>query len=77
MLTSCAQNLFFHPTAYGAVTPLFAGTAPEAADMNGKFLVPLAKVGKSPRLAEHPEEGLKLWRWLEEKTGAQGLGEAA
>ncbi len=39
-------NLFTFPSINGSYTQLFANTAPEAAGLNGRFLVPWARVGK-------------------------------
>lgn len=35
-----------HPTAMGAITQLWAGTSPEAVNLNGKYLVPWACEGR-------------------------------
>ncbi|KAI0029800.1 NAD(P)-binding protein [Vararia minispora EC-137] len=54
-----------HPAPLGALTQLYAGTAPEAADLNGKFLIPWARVGVARKEALDPQNGEKLWNWLE------------
>ncbi|KAI0030801.1 NAD-P-binding protein [Vararia minispora EC-137] len=61
-------NLVMYPPPFGALTQLFAGTMPEAAKMNGEFLIPWARIGKWPKAAVDPENGKKLWAWMEEHT---------
>ncbi|KZV84474.1 NAD(P)-binding protein [Exidia glandulosa HHB12029] len=39
-------RFFFADPSLGAVTQLYAATAPEAAEMNGKYLIPWARVGE-------------------------------
>ena len=52
----------------GALTQLYAGTAPEAVDLNGQYLIPWARIGKAHPGTLNPELGEKLWTWLEEQT---------
>jgi len=52
----------------GALTQLFAGTSPEASELNGKYLIPFAKVGEPRSGCDDPAEGEKLWDWLEEQV---------
>ncbi|THG94069.1 hypothetical protein EW026_g7328 [Hermanssonia centrifuga] len=61
-------KLLLYPTEQGAITQLFAGTAPEAADMNGKYLIPFARVGKARVDALDPIVGEKLWAWMERQV---------
>ncbi|OAX43195.1 NAD(P)-binding protein [Rhizopogon vinicolor AM-OR11-026] len=57
-----------YPTPQGALTQLYAATSPEAASLNGKYLVPWARV-KSPRQeTQDPQLGKALWDWLEEQV---------
>ncbi|KZO99292.1 NAD-binding protein [Calocera viscosa TUFC12733] len=54
---------------HGALTPLYAGTAPEAAKCkNGQFFVPWARPGRARSDTEGEEAGKKLWEWCEEQT---------
>ena len=62
------QRWMLYPVSYGALTQLYAATAPAAADMNGSFLIPWARLGKANKAAEDPEIGEKLWAWLEDET---------
>ncbi|KAA1473087.1 NAD-P-binding protein [Dentipellis sp. KUC8613] len=57
-----------YPTPMGAITQLWAGTAPETADYNGKFLIPWARLGKANSATEDPKTAEKLWNWLEEQV---------
>ncbi|KAI0052744.1 NAD-P-binding protein [Auriscalpium vulgare] len=63
-------RLTLYPTAHGALTQLWAGTSIEGLDLNGKFLIPWARVGEAPPAASDPEIGRKLWEFLEEETKA-------
>ncbi|KAA1473086.1 NAD-P-binding protein [Dentipellis sp. KUC8613] len=54
-----------YPTPMGALTQLWAGTAPETADYNGRFLIPWARLGKANSATDDPETAQKLWDWLE------------
>ncbi|KAI0686200.1 hypothetical protein C8Q76DRAFT_862721 [Earliella scabrosa] len=57
--------LVTYPTPYGSITPLYAGTAPEAAAYNGKYLRPWARPGRPNPSAYDAKEQQKLWDWLE------------
>ncbi|KAI0030810.1 hypothetical protein K488DRAFT_53420, partial [Vararia minispora EC-137] len=57
-----------YPASIGALTQLYAGTAPEAADLNGQFFIPWARVGLARREALDPEAGARLWSWMEVHT---------
>ncbi|TFK32879.1 hypothetical protein BDQ12DRAFT_739138 [Crucibulum laeve] len=59
------SHYLLYPTPYGALTQLYAGTSPEGKHLNGKYLVPFARVGKSPPAGEDTELGAELWRWME------------
>ncbi|EJD50504.1 NAD(P)-binding protein [Auricularia subglabra TFB-10046 SS5] len=61
-------NAFMAEPWQGAITQLYAGTSPEAAKLNGEYLIPYAKHGKAHRTVEVPETGVKLWQWLEEQV---------
>ncbi|KZV65328.1 NAD(P)-binding protein [Peniophora sp. CONT] len=53
------------PLPMGAITQLYAATAPECADKNGKFLVPWAREALPNSKALDPKLGARLWDWLE------------
>ena len=52
----------------GALTQLWGGTMPEAASMNGEYLVPWARVGPVRKDVRDPKAGEELWKWLEEQV---------
>jgi len=54
---------------YGALTQLYAGTAPEAKGLNGKYLIPWARVGEARKDTEDPEQRKKLWELIEQEAG--------
>ena len=66
--TPCQQSFCKYSPAKGALTQLYAATAPEALEMNGKFLIPWARVGKVAKAAKDPELARKLWEWCEEQV---------
>ncbi|KAJ7102697.1 NAD(P)-binding protein [Mycena epipterygia] len=57
-----------HSPPMGAITQLWAGTAPEAAAANGKYLVPWARIESPHRDTLDPGTGAKLWQWLEDQV---------
>lgn len=61
-------NLFLYDVEHGALTQLYAGTTPGAVELNGKYLVPWARVGPTRRDARDPKVGKALWEWLEEQV---------
>ncbi|KAG9221386.1 hypothetical protein CCMSSC00406_0009835 [Pleurotus cornucopiae] len=58
-------KLLGYDTAHGALTQLYAATAPEAANLNGQYLKPWARLGKAVPSTQDPEVAAKLWAWLE------------
>ncbi|KZP05240.1 NAD(P)-binding protein [Athelia psychrophila] len=61
-------KLVTYPARYGALTPLYAGTAAGSAQFNGKYFIPWAHEGV-PRLDTQDDAiGKKLWSWLDEHT---------
>ncbi|KLO08983.1 NAD-P-binding protein [Schizopora paradoxa] len=59
------RAFMLYPTPMGALTQLYAGTAPDAAEHNGKFLIPWGRVGNHSKASNSPENALRLWEWLE------------
>jgi len=57
-----------NPVERGVLTQLYAGTHPEGADLNGKFLIPFARVIPARAETLDEETGRKLWDWLEEQV---------
>lgn len=56
---SSTTAVVLHPTAMGAITQLWAGTSPEAVNLNGKYLVPWACEGRKE--TKDVALGEKLW----------------
>ncbi|KAH7882119.1 hypothetical protein F5I97DRAFT_1939585 [Phlebopus sp. FC_14] len=52
----------------GAVTQLYAGTSKEGANLNGKYLIPWARLGKPRSDTLDPKLGKELWTWMEEQV---------
>jgi len=67
-LTQRFQRLMSYDVSYGAITPLYAGTAPAAGELNGKYLTAWARVAVPNKKALDTELGKKLWEWCEEQV---------
>jgi len=52
----------------GAMTQLYAGTAPDAATANGKYFIPWAREGAPRADTEDEGAGKKLWDYIDEVT---------
>ncbi|KAF4617329.1 hypothetical protein D9613_006135 [Agrocybe pediades] len=65
-----ATAFFFNlrDVGHGALNSLYAGTMPEASEMNGKYIVPWARQGNANPAAQDPKKGEEMWRWLEAQT---------
>ncbi|KAG1869443.1 hypothetical protein DFJ58DRAFT_837739 [Suillus subalutaceus] len=61
-------NMVFHDVSYGALTQLYAGTTAEGANLNGKYLVPWARIGNTHPDAQDPQQASELWNWLEDQV---------
>ncbi|KDR82951.1 hypothetical protein GALMADRAFT_238648 [Galerina marginata CBS 339.88] len=61
-------NLILHPVQYGALTQLYAGTSPQGVEMNGKYLIPWARIGKPNPAGEDVKLAAELWKWMEEQV---------
>ncbi|KAF7978162.1 hypothetical protein HWV62_1344 [Athelia sp. TMB] len=61
-------KMMLYEPSYGALTPLWAGTTDAGKDLNGKYLIPWARVGSARPDSQDPEVGQKLWAWLEEQV---------
>ncbi|KAF5340714.1 hypothetical protein D9611_007438 [Ephemerocybe angulata] len=60
--------LTLYPPHLGALTQLWAGTSPEGASMNGKYLVPWARYGNPNPVALDQQARKELWTWLDEQV---------
>ncbi|KAJ6551226.1 NAD(P)-binding protein [Mycena capillaripes] len=72
-VTLLVKLILIHPVEWGAITQLWAGTSAEAAHLNGKYIAPWGRVAKHRRDVEDPNEGRKLWNWLEEQVSSPEL----
>jgi len=61
-------NAMLYPVSYGALTQLWAGTSPQGAELNGKYLIPWARVGQATSAANDAKASEELWVWLEEQV---------
>ncbi|KAG1728815.1 hypothetical protein EDD22DRAFT_810683 [Suillus occidentalis] len=61
-------NLVFHDVSFGVLTQLYAGTTAEGANLNGKYLVPWARIGYTHPDGQDPQQASELWKWLEEQV---------
>ncbi|KAJ7153072.1 NAD(P)-binding protein [Mycena crocata] len=61
-------RLLVYPVPYGALTQLWAGTTAEGATFNGKYLIPWARMGKTPPEALVPGAAESLWTWMEKQV---------
>ncbi|EJD04776.1 NAD-binding protein [Fomitiporia mediterranea MF3/22] len=61
-------GLIVYPPPFGALTQLYAGTSPEARDLNGAYLIPWARVAECRKDARDPKTAEELWKWCEEQV---------
>ncbi|KAJ7641842.1 NAD-binding protein [Roridomyces roridus] len=64
-IQSATTNWMLYPVELGALTQLYAGTAPEASALGGKYLLPWARLGKPHPQTNDAELAAKMWRWCE------------
>ncbi|KAJ7043675.1 hypothetical protein C8F04DRAFT_1072931 [Mycena alexandri] len=62
------EKTVLHDVSYGALTQLYAGTAVEGAQLNGKYLIPWARIGKPHPGSQDPKLAGELWDWLDEQV---------
>ncbi|KAH9035967.1 NAD-P-binding protein [Lactarius hengduanensis] len=67
-LVQFLMRLGTHDVSYGAITSLYAGTAPAAGELNGKYLTAWARVVVPSEMALDAELAKKLWEWCEEQV---------
>lgn len=63
-----SNMVVMYDTPQGALTQLYAATSPEATSLNGKYLVPWARVKSARQDTQDAELGKALWDWLEEQV---------
>ncbi|KIY47857.1 NAD(P)-binding protein [Fistulina hepatica ATCC 64428] len=66
--TSDSKLSVAYPPSYGALTQLYAGTAPQGLGLNGKYLIPWARVSFPRKDGEDPVLGKKLWDWMDQQV---------
>ncbi|KDR82950.1 hypothetical protein GALMADRAFT_238644 [Galerina marginata CBS 339.88] len=66
--TARFTDLLLYPVAFGALTQLYAGTSPDGVEMNGKYLIPWARIGKANPAAMDTKLAGELWKWMEEQV---------
>lgn len=58
-------QLIQYSISYGAISSLYAGTAPAAGELNGRYLTTWARVSLPSKQALDSELEKKLWEWCE------------
>ncbi|KII89293.1 hypothetical protein PLICRDRAFT_109044 [Plicaturopsis crispa FD-325 SS-3] len=53
---------------FGASSPLYAGFSPDGVALNGKYIIPWARLGPSRAKTRDPQLGHELWKYLEEQV---------
>ncbi|KAJ7504325.1 hypothetical protein B0H11DRAFT_2349868, partial [Mycena galericulata] len=66
--SSIMEKTVLHDVSYGALTQLYAGTTVQGAELNGKYLIPWARIGKPHPGTQDPRLGSELWNWMEEQV---------
>ncbi|EJF58259.1 NAD(P)-binding protein [Dichomitus squalens LYAD-421 SS1] len=67
-VTASIWDMFSHSVSKGILTPLFAATSPKADLLNGKLLIPWARLGQVPASVLERCAQENLWDWLEAQT---------
>ncbi|KAG1813380.1 hypothetical protein EV424DRAFT_1416742 [Suillus variegatus] len=62
------SDILFHDVSFGALTQLYAGTTAEGANLNGKYLIPWARIRNTHLEGQDPQQASELWNWLEEQV---------
>ncbi|KAJ6619829.1 hypothetical protein B0H10DRAFT_1792593 [Mycena sp. CBHHK59/15] len=62
------EKTVLHDVSYGALTQLYAGTTAQGAELNGKYLIPWARIGKPHPDSQDPKLGSELWNWMDEQV---------
>ncbi|KAJ7782022.1 hypothetical protein DFH07DRAFT_792336 [Mycena maculata] len=65
---SIMERTVLHDVSYGALTQLYAGTTVQGAELNGKYLIPWARLGKPHPGTQDSKLGSELWDWMEEQV---------
>ncbi|PPQ63836.1 hypothetical protein CVT24_009786 [Panaeolus cyanescens] len=71
-VSAVMNAVLLYPAPYGALTQLYAGTMPQGAELNGKYLIPWARIGTRPNSVSNDEKlQEELWKWLEEQVAVK------
>ncbi|KAJ7621313.1 hypothetical protein FB45DRAFT_992302, partial [Roridomyces roridus] len=73
LLSLSTSTLMIWPVEWGVLGQLWAGTSPEGAQLNGKYVAPWAKHGKARADVYDSKTGGELWAWLEGQMPAEAL----
>ncbi|KAJ7916734.1 hypothetical protein B0H13DRAFT_2231561 [Mycena leptocephala] len=68
--------LMIWPVEWGVLGQLWAGTSPEGALLNGKYIAPWGKVRMAREDVDDSSSGKELWTWLEEQVHAHARAPA-
>ncbi|KAJ7097646.1 hypothetical protein C8R44DRAFT_368836 [Mycena epipterygia] len=63
-----ARLLMIWPLGWGVRGPLWAGTSPDGALLNGKYVAPWGRIVQAREDVDDPKIGEDLWTWLEEQV---------
>ncbi|RXW24428.1 hypothetical protein EST38_g1426 [Candolleomyces aberdarensis] len=61
-------SMMLYPVPMGALTQLWAGTTQEGATLNGKYLIPWARIGTGNPVLNDEKLGADLWKWFEDQV---------
>lgn len=67
------KNWFLYPATLGAVTQLWGAVGAKAEQVQGKYLVPWAKVGEESELAKNEDVERSVWDWCEKECERHGI----
>ncbi|KAA1472589.1 NAD(P)-binding protein [Dentipellis sp. KUC8613] len=68
LLKTFLETVVLKDISLGVISQLYAGTADDALEMNGEYLVPWARRTFPDKDAQSPELAKKMWEWCEEQT---------
>ncbi|KAF7793902.1 hypothetical protein EIP86_005024 [Pleurotus ostreatoroseus] len=69
-LRSAMHSMILHPVELGALTQLYCGTAPEAADYNGRYLRPWARLGEPHKGTNDVQAQEEMWDYCDGEVKA-------
>ncbi|KAJ2929773.1 hypothetical protein H1R20_g7322, partial [Candolleomyces eurysporus] len=61
-------SMMLYPVPMGALTQLWAGTTQAGATLNGKYLIPWARIGTGNPVINDEKLGADLWKWFEDQV---------